>query len=374
PTGHFAYAFTQQFLLLYNLDTDSVSMQLGNITWPDTSFLPHAVDISDEFVVVLGFVGNPTTNYTPCAFLLNRSDSTLKVLDQWSYTPPTNRSWQASLTNIDADSYAAQYDMSVSINPTGDQVLLGIQITNTIVLLNVNRSANKFILAPQSFSNGQAIGMGKAVGWFDANTSVVLVNTYSLSYIWSASRVFVYNMALFNSSGIMSVFPNAQQPLATGFGPILITLVVTVTGTVTMLDSQGDISIIFPAAPGSYADTSWGTVSWALDCIGGTFNPQLSIGPCVLCPQGNSTNGLTGQSICVSCEIDTFCPTGAAFGNISTSSSILTSAGQALAYPVSPQSLRTRVRLLLGAYRYRVGHCNRICHDHFEILRQEYPT
>ncbi|CAF4197279.1 unnamed protein product [Rotaria magnacalcarata] len=129
-------------------------MQLGNITWPNTSFLPHAVDISDEFVVVLGFVGDPMTNYTPCAFLLNRSDSTLKVLDQWSYTPPTNRSWQASLTNIDADSYAAQYDMSVSINPTGDQVLLGIQITNTIVLLNVNRSANKFILPPQSFSNG----------------------------------------------------------------------------------------------------------------------------------------------------------------------------------------------------------------------------
>ncbi|CAF5227580.1 unnamed protein product, partial [Rotaria magnacalcarata] len=94
----------------------------------------------------------------------------------------------------------------------------------------------------------------------------------------------------------------------------------------------------FPAAPGSYADTSWGTVSWALDCIGGTFNPQLSIGPCVLCPQGNSTNGLTGQSICMSCEKDAFCPTGAAFGNISTSSSILTSASQALAYPVSPQS------------------------------------
>ncbi|CAM4829506.1 unnamed protein product [Rotaria magnacalcarata] len=202
--------------------------------------------------------------------------------------------------------------------------------------------------------------MGKAVGWFDANTSVVLVNTYSLSYIWSASRVFVYNMALFNSSGIMSVFPNAQQPLATGFGPILITLVVTVTGTVTMLDSQGDISIIFPAAPGSYADTSWGTVSWALDCIGGTFNPQLSIGPCVLCPQGNSTNGLTGQSICVSCEVDAFCPTGAAFGNISTSSSILTSAGQALAYPVSPQSVRFDNILMQNMFYLRSpmsGHC-----------------
>ncbi|CAF4676468.1 unnamed protein product, partial [Rotaria magnacalcarata] len=148
--------------------------------------------------------------------------------------------------------------------------------------------------------------------------------------------------------------------LATGFGPILITLVVTVTGTVTMLDSQGDISIIFPAAPGSYADTSWGTVSWALDCIGGTFNPQLSIGPCVLCPQGNSTNGLTGQSICVSCEKDAFCPTGAAFGNISTSSSILTSASQALAYPVSPQSVRFDNILMQNMLYLRSpmsGHC-----------------
>ncbi|CAF3360232.1 unnamed protein product [Rotaria socialis] len=360
PTGHFAYAFTQQFLLLYNLDTDNVSMQLGNVTWPDTSFLPHAVDISDEFIVVLGFVGDQSTNYTPCAFLLNISNSTLKVLDRWLYTPPTNRSWQASLTNWDAGTYSARYDMSVSINPTGGQVLLGIQITNTIVLLNIGRSTNKFIVPPQSISNGQAIGMGKAVGWFDAHTSVVLVNTYSLSYIWSGSQVFVYDMALFNSSGIISVFPNAQQPLATGFGPILITLVVTETGTVAMLDSQGKFFIIFSSAAGSYADTSLGTFSSPLDCIGGTFNSQLSIGPCILCPQGNSTNGLTGQPICMPCAIDAFCPTGAAFGNISTSSSILTSTNQAFAYPVSPQSVRFDNILMQNMFYIRSpmsGHC-----------------
>ena len=118
PMGHFAYAFTQQFIVLYNLDMNRVSIQLGNATWNETSFLPHAVDIGQDYVVVLGYVGDSSTTYVPWAYLLRRSNSTLQVLDQWVYTAPTNRSWQASLTNWNADSYSAQYDTSVSINPT----------------------------------------------------------------------------------------------------------------------------------------------------------------------------------------------------------------------------------------------------------------
>jgi hypothetical protein len=107
---------TLKFFLLYSyvydLDQDIVSNQLGNITWPDTSFLPHAVDVSsDSLFVVLGYVGDSSTNYTPCAYLLNISNSIFNVLDSWSYTPPTSTSWQARLTNWDADSYAPKYDM-----------------------------------------------------------------------------------------------------------------------------------------------------------------------------------------------------------------------------------------------------------------------
>jgi hypothetical protein len=187
PTGQFAYAFTKSFLIVYDLDENTVSNQLGNITWPDTSFLPHAVDVSrDLLFVVLGYVGNSSSKYTPYAYLLNISNSTFNILDTWSYMPPTNTSWQASLTNWDADVYAAKYDMSVSMNDVGDQVLFGIQIINTIILLDIDRTNQKFGSSLQTLSNGIAIGMGKAVGWLDIDLILVLVNTYSLNYIWSS--------------------------------------------------------------------------------------------------------------------------------------------------------------------------------------------
>ncbi|CAF3991101.1 unnamed protein product, partial [Rotaria sp. Silwood1] len=320
---------------------NNVSIQLGNLTWSDRSFLPRAVDISqDLFVVVLGFVGDPSSNYTPCAYLLSRSGSNFTVHDTWMYMPPTATSWQASLTNWDADIYLAKHDMSVSINDAKSQVLLGIQITNTIILLDINRTTLKFILPSQSLSNGKAIGMGKAVGWLNNNVTVILVNTYSLSYIWSASQVFTYYVGVNNSFATKSIIPNAQQTLAPEFGPILISLVVTKSGIVIMLDSKGDIYILLPSPPGTFADSSTKLVSSFLPCIGGSYNSQYDIQPCSLCPQGSSTNGSTGQTSCVSCESDAFCPLGSAFGNISSSSLLLTSVNQARAYPLSPKSVR----------------------------------
>jgi hypothetical protein len=327
--------------LVYDLDNDTVSSQLGNVTWPDTSFLPHAVDISHDFlIVVLGYVGDSSTKYTPCAYLLNISNSTFNVLDTWLYTPPTNTSWQASLTNWDADVYAPKYDMSVSINNIGNQVLFGIQITNTILIINIDRINRKFRSSLQSLSNGKAIGMGKTVGWINTNLTLVLVNTYSLSYIWSSSQIFSYNVTLPNTFAVQSIFPNIQQALAPSFGPILLSFVITKNGTVVMLDSNGNYYILLPSPAGSFSDTSSGTYSSSSPCIGGTFTPNLDIFPCSLCPSSTTTAGLIGQSSCVPCENDTFCTLAAAFGDISLSSSVLMNVNQAHAYPVSPQSTR----------------------------------
>lgn len=326
---------------MYDLDQDTVSSQFGNITWPDTSFLPYAVDVSDDLLfVVLGFVGNSSSKYTPCAYLLNISNTTFNVLDTWSYTPPTNSSWQASLTNWDADVYAAKYYMSVSINDAGDQVLFGIQIMNTIVLIDIDRTNQTFGSSLQTLSNGKAIGMGKAVGWIDTNLILVLVNTYSFSYVWSSSQVFAYNVTVANSFVVTSIFPNIQQTLTPTFGPILLSLDVTQNGSVAMLDSEGNYYILLPSPVGSFSDSSSGTSSSSSLCEGGTFTSESDIFPCSLCPSGTTTNGLIGQSSCVSCENDTFCSLGAAFGNINSSSPLLTNINQVRAYPVSPQTIR----------------------------------
>ena len=339
--GRMAYAFAKDFLLAHNLQTDTVSTQLGNRTWPAVSFLPRAADVTgDRFIVVLGYVGNTDTSYTPCAYLLDRSNASLVVRDTWFYLPPTNTSWQASVTNWDADASAGQHDLSVSVNDAKSQVLLGIPLMNTIVILDIDRSASKFRLPSQSLSNGKAMGMGKAVGWLNPNVAGVLVNTYSLSYVWSASQIFAYDVSVANKFLVNSILPNTQQTLAPTFGPILLSLVVTDRGAMMLLDSQGNVYILLPSPAGSVSDSSTRSVSTASPCIAGTFSAEVNIFPCSLCPPGTTTSGRIGQSRCVPCDTGAFCPLGAAFGNISLSSSLLTSYSEARAYPESPQSIR----------------------------------
>jgi hypothetical protein len=290
--------------------------------------------------VVLGYVGDPSTKYVPCAYLLKISNSTFNVLDSWLYTPPTNSSWQATLTNWDADIYASKYGMSVSINNAGNQALLGILITNTIILLSINRTNQTFGSSIQTLSNGKGIGMGKSVGWFDESLILVLVNTYSFAYIWSSSQVFGYNITIPNTFAVATIFPNLQQTLAPAFGPTLITLVVTQNNTVAMIDSGGTYYILLPSPSGTFSDSSSGTTSSSSPCVGGTYTSGFDIFSCSLCPSGTTTNGLTGQSSCLPCENQTFCTLGAAFGNVSLSSTILMNINQVSSYPVSPQSVR----------------------------------
>ncbi|CAF4532987.1 unnamed protein product, partial [Rotaria magnacalcarata] len=231
------------------------------LTWPDSSFLPRAVDINqDLLVVVLGYVGNSSSKFTPCAYLLSRSGSNWTVTDTWAYMPPST-SWQASLTNWDADTYSAKYDISVSFNDVNSQVLLGIQIANTFVLLDIDQASKKFLLPSQSLSNGKAIGTGKTVGWLNSDVALILVNTYSLNYIWSSSQIFTYNWSVNNSFAIVSIIPNSQQLLSPEFGPVLLALVATPSGIIIMLDSSGNLYILRQSPPGSYSDSSTKSVS-----------------------------------------------------------------------------------------------------------------
>ena len=143
-----------------------------------------------------------------------------------------------------------------------------------------------------------------------------------------------------NSFVVVAILPNLQQTLVTSFGPELLSLVLTPNGTMMMLDVDGDYYIILPSPAGSFSDSSLRSSSSATPCIGGTFSSQTSILPCSLCPSGTTTAGLTGQPSCLSCGANTFCPLGAAAGNINLSSELLANIQQVYAYPESPQSTR----------------------------------
>ena len=348
-------------MIIYDLRRDQIVSQNINSTWPDTSFIPYVADTTtDQLIVVSGYIGDPNSKYTPCTYLLTLLGSKLVVLDTWLYTPPSNSSWQASLTNWDADVYLPKYDMSVSIRDPEGKVLLGIPVVNTIFILTIDRATKKFLSVSQSLSNGKAMGMGKAVAWLGANLALVLVNTYSLSYVWSSSQLFMYDVSVPNTFAIDAILPNVQQPLAPSFGPTLISFVATDSGTVIMLDSNESLYILTSAPAGYFPDTSSGSSSSPFPCLPGTFTTAIDISPCSLCPQGTTTHGLSGQLTCLPCDKDAFCPLGAAFGNVSLSSPLFTNIKQARAYPMSPQSIRFDNILMQNMFVIHTGssrHC-----------------
>ena len=361
PTGRFAYAFNNRLMITYDLRRDQIVTQNINSTWPDTSFIPYVADTTtDQLIVVSGYIGDQNSKYTPCTYLLTVSGSKLVVLDTWLYTPPSNSSWQAGLTNWDADVYLPKYDMSVSICDPEGKVLLGIPVVNTIFILTIDRATKKFLSTSQSLSNGRAMGMGKAVAWLGANLALVLVNTYSLSYVWSSSQMFMYDVSDPNTFAIKAILPNIQQPLAPSFGPTLVSFVVNRNGAVIMLDANENVYIIIPTSGGYFSDTSSGSSSSPLPCLPGTFTTAIDISPCSLCPQGTTTNGLNGQLACLPCKTGAFCPLGAALGNVSLSLPLFKSVSQARAYPTSPQSIRFDNILMQNMFVIHTGssaHC-----------------
>ena len=334
-----AYGFAKNFLIIYDLDMNDISIQLGNTTWPDPSFLPYAVDVSqDELLVVFGYAGVSDVHYTPCAYLLKVTNSTFQVLDIWLYVAPSDASWQAALMNSDADIYSTKYTLSVSINSKKNQVLLGIPIMNTIILLDINTTTNRFSLLTQSLSNTKAIGTGKSVAWLNNNLPVVLLNTFSLDYIWISSKIFIYNITTDYTFAMRSIIPNIQQIFTTTFGPTLLSVVMTEKGKLVILDSKGSYYILLPSPPGAVSDSSSRSNSIDKPCMSGTFSSETNILPCSLCPPGTTTHGLTGQLSCVPCANNAICPLGAAFGNITSSSPLLTNINQVYPYPISPKS------------------------------------
>ena len=123
PSGRYAYAFTNAFLMIFDVDQDLVSTQLGNTTWPDSSFLPYAVDSNrDSIIAVFGYVLNSNNEHKPCLYLLSVLNSTFIVMDHtWAYSPSSSNAWQSLMASWNVDTFLVKNVLSVSIDNDGNQ-------------------------------------------------------------------------------------------------------------------------------------------------------------------------------------------------------------------------------------------------------------
>ena len=125
--------------------------------------------------------------------------------------------------------YNAKFSMSVDINPTATQVLVGVQSMNTVFLFNYTTTTLTLVT---SVDNGEGIGFGKSVAWLSdtPDTIAILANVYSTNNIWNSSKIYIYESPLMNNSTSISIFPNIQQPI-----PNLISSVFSISSQLQLL-------------------------------------------------------------------------------------------------------------------------------------------
>ncbi|CAF1203378.1 unnamed protein product [Rotaria sordida] len=364
PQDRFAYGFSNQFLFVFDSVNDStLESWNGNLTWPNSSFMPYAVDISDNFGVIAGFIQNDPqerVKYSPIIYLLNFNSSNHHPIVVDQYIPiATLDTWQDLLTYSDANVYSAKYDMSISINNRGD-VLVGMQFINRVFLFSVNISNPIQLIYINRNTNGRSLGNGKSLAWLDnGNIAAILVNTYSLNYQWLSSQIYFYDMKsnIYNSNSVpISIFPNYHQLLPSSFSPVFLNIVSSPM-SLTLMDDKGNLLIFTPTPPGFYPSIletrSMPFITSPQPCPPGMHKDHVGINDCILCPTGTKNSG-NATTHCTPCASDTFCP----LGSVSeTPSSALENIVQLIAYPKSPESTIFDDVLLQNMFHIGTGHC-----------------
>ena len=363
PRGRWVYGLSNEFVFIYNgQNRESIRIWSGQLIWLDSTFIPNAIDISDTFGVVSGFIFNgnmSTVKYRPMIFLINFESVTLRPMIVDHYKPiPTPATWQDLLTNDDANKYSAKYDMSVSINENGF-VLIGMQFINRVFLLSVNLGKPILLNFLSRHTNGRSIGNGKSISWLKGGIAAMLVNVYSLEYHWISSQLHVYAIEQngYNSNSTpISVFPNNHQVLPSIMDPIFVQIASS-SSSLALLDSHGQILILNSAPAGFYLviEESSATPlrSSSRRCLPGMYKNQSGIHDCTLCPSAtkNPGNYSTG---CLKCSPDSFCPLGSVH---EVPSSALETVIQARPYPKSPESVLFDEILIQNMFSIGPGRC-----------------
>ncbi|CAF3410284.1 unnamed protein product [Rotaria sp. Silwood1] len=364
PQGRFAYGFSNQFVFIFDSANGStLESWNGNLTWPNSSFMPHAVDISNNFGIIAGFIQNDSherVKYSPIIYLLNFNSSNRHPIVVDQYIPiASSGTWQDLLSYSDANIYSAKYDMSISINSLGD-VLVGMQFINRVFLFSINISNPMQLIYISRNTNGRSLGNGKSIAWLDnGNIAAILVNTYSLNYQWSSSQISFYEMqsSIYNSNSTpLSIFPNYHQLLPSIFSPVFLNIVSSST-SLTLMDDNGKLLIFIATSKGFYpsipATGSVPLITSPQPCLPGMYKDQVGINDCILCPTGTKNPG-NSTIKCTSCASDAFCP----LGSVSEiSQSVLETITQLIAYPKSPESTIFDEVLIQNMFHIGSGRC-----------------
>ncbi|CAF1503763.1 unnamed protein product [Adineta steineri] len=324
PQEKFAYVFADSFILSYDLFTDQINQinKTNSIVFGNSygSFAPYAFDLKNDWAAVAGF--HLVQNYSrskQCLYIFGLQP--LRIMN-------VSVIGADDIQGSERTSYTRDYEMSLSINPSGTTIAIGeLQLNKvTIAYLGGNES-HRFVSKFHEISESENwSGFGYSISWLnDDNTLAVLV-LKSTNHTSSKSEIQVYKNIFLNRTrgSIVPTFviPNNQQTLMSiqrskswrkhSFRRIR-------TRSNNLLIQLKNVDIVYiPSADAGFCSMEPVLINFLnlyvlkpRPCVSGSYKNTSGPGPCTICPPRTKNPGNYPSIQCRPCNLTAFCSLGA---------------------------------------------------------------
>ncbi|CAF3978164.1 unnamed protein product [Adineta steineri] len=346
PQEKFAYIFADSFILSYNLSINRIN-QINNtnsIIFGDNYglFTPYAFDLKNDWAVVAGFHSTQNNSRSKqCLYIFGLQP--LRIINVSSIG--VNDIQGSERTNYNQD-----YDISLSINPSGTALAIGeVQLNKVTIAYMDGNTTFRFVSKFYEISESENwTGFGRSVIWLNDDETLAILVSKSTNHNSSQSEIQVYKNICPNrtrGSIIPSfVIPNNQQTLndiqrLKSWRKHSFRRIRTRSNSLLILLRNGDIVYIPSAAPG-FCSMELGSINFSnlyvlqpKPCVSGSYKDVSGPGPCTICPPGTKNSGYYPSIECQPCNTSAFCPLGASDDvNLTDFSSYI----QTFSYPDTP--------------------------------------
>ncbi|CAF1310768.1 unnamed protein product [Adineta steineri] len=324
PREKFAYVFADAFILSYDLSFDKINQinRTNSIVFGNSygSFTPYAFDLKNDWAAVAGF--HLIQNYSrskQCLYIFGLQP--LRIIN-------ISAIGVNDIQGTERTSYTQDYEMSLSINPSGTTIAIGeIQLNKvTIAYMSGNktfRSVSKFheISELENWT-----GFGRSVSWLNDDETLAILVLKTMNHSSSQSEIQVYKNIFLNRTrgSIVPTFviPNSQQTLndiqrSKSWSKHSFRRIRTRSNSLLIQLKNADI-IYIPSAAAGYCSMELVLINllnlYVLQprpCVSGSYKNTSGPGPCTVCPSRTKNPGNYPSIQCRPCNTTAFCPLGA---------------------------------------------------------------
>ncbi|CAF0999541.1 unnamed protein product [Adineta ricciae] len=321
---NFAYIFADSFIFSYDLLLNQINQidRTNSIMFDSSyeSFTPYAFDIKHDWAVVAGShsVQNQSRS-KQCLYILGLQP--LRVIN-------VSTIGANDLQGPDKATYNQDYDISLSINPSGTAIAIGEAQLNKVTIAYMNGDdtfpfVSKFheISEPENWT-----GFGRSVIWLNDDETLAILVLKSRNHNSAKSEIQVYENISHNrtrGSIIPSfVIPNNQQTLnnilrSKSSRKHSFHRIRARSNSLLILLKNADV-VFIPSADAGFCSMELSSVNFRnlyilqpRPCVSGSYKNASGPGPCTICPSGTKNPGDYPAIVCQPCNSSAFCPLGA---------------------------------------------------------------